>query len=191
MDLVYYVYVGLTVLGINVVPFFMPPTWAILAFFVTKYDLKLFPAVLIGASCATLGRIILSRISEKYFRRFFSPQTQQNYESIGEYLNKKQHITIPLMVSYAFVPIPSNDVFIAAGLTKVKIKNLAMAFFVGRLISYTFWVQLTRKLSDNIEGVFSSHYSKIGSVAVEIAGILILYFIGKIAWKKILKKLEK
>lgn len=185
-----YILLASTVLGMNVIPFFMPPTWIVLAFFVTKYDLNLLPVVLIGASCATLGRIILATTSQ-YFRKFLSKESQENYASIGAYLNTHEHITIPLVITYAFIPVPSNHVFIAAGLAKVRVKLLAGSFFIGRLISYTFWVHVTRKLADNLADIFSSHYSKIGSVVVEIAGLLILYFIGKIAWKKILKKLGK
>ncbi len=186
-----YIFLASTVLGINIIPLFMPPTWTILAFFVTKYHLYLVPAVIIGATFATLGRIILAGISEKFFRRFLSKKSQENYASIGDYLNSHQHITIPLVITYAFLPIPSNHVFIAAGLAKVKIKLLAGSFFIGRLISYTFWISLTRRLSDNLEDIFASHYSKVGSVVLEIGGLVILYLIGQIAWKKILKKLNK
>jgi len=179
-----------TVLGINVIPFLMPPTWVILAFFVTKYHLLLLPVVVIGASFATLGRIILATIARKYFIRLLSKEAKDNYAGIGAYLNSHENVTIPLMLTYAFFPIPSNHVFIAAGLARVRIKLLASSFFIGRLISYSFWVSLTRRLSDNLGDIFSSHYSRIGSVVVEIAGLLLLYFIGRIAWKRILKKVK-
>lgn len=185
-----YVFLASLVFGLNTIPAFMPPTWTVLAFFVTKYDLSLIPVVLIGASCATMGRIVLASISQKYFRRFFSPGSQENYASIGAYLNNHKHITIPLVIGYAFLPIPSNHVFIAAGLAKVKIKLLAGSFFVGRLISYTFWVSLTQRFSDNLIDLFSKYYAKTGSIVLEIAGLLLLYLFGKIAWKKILKQVK-
>ncbi len=191
MFLVPYIILATIVLSMNVIPAFMPPTWILLAFFVHKYDLAILPVVLIGASLATLGRIILTMVSQKYFSRFFSKDSRQNYESIGDYLNSHEAMTVPLMITYAFIPIPSNHVFIAAGLAKVKIKPLAAAFFVGRLISYTFWVKLTQKLSDNLSDIFNNHYSKVGSIIAELVGILILYFIGRIAWKKILKHVGK
>lgn len=186
-----YIILSSIVLGMNVIPAFMPPTWAVLAFFVTKYHLLIIPAVILGAAAASLGRVILAGISQKFFRKFFSRQSQENYASIGRYLNTHQRLTIPLVLIYAFLPIPSNHVFIAAGLAKVNIKLLAASFFAGRLISYTFWVSLTRRLADNLEDIFSSHYSKIGSVVVEIVGLILLYLLGRIAWKKILHKIDK
>lgn len=185
-----YVLLASLVLGLNIIPAFMPPTWTVLAFFVTKYDLLLIPVVLIGASCATLGRVVLAGISRKYFRRILSADSQENYASIGDYLNRHRKLTIPLVIAYAFLPIPSNDVFIAAGLAKVKIKLLAGSFFVGRLISYTFWVSLTQRFSDNLVDIFSKHYTKAGSIVLEVVGLLLLYLFGKIAWKKILKKVK-
>lgn len=191
MNIAIYLFLASTILGMNIFPLFMPPTWLVLAFFVNRYNLNIVPVVLIGASFATFGRIILASISHRFFRRFFSKESQENYASIGAYLNSHEQITIPLVVTYAFIPIPSNHIFIAAGLAKVRIKLLASAFFVGRLISYTFWVGLSQKLADNLEDIFSSHYSKIGTIGVELLGVLVLFIIGKIAWKKILKHVGK
>lgn len=186
-----YVFLASIVLGINVIPAFMPPTWTILAFFVTKYDLQILPVVLIGASFATLGRIILAELSGTFFRRFLPKNLKENYASIGAYLNKNNKITIPLVVAYAFLPIPSNNIFIAAGLAKMRLRLLAASFFAGRLISYTFWVSLTDRLSDNLPDLFSRHYAKTGSIIVEIIGLILIYLLGKIAWKKILKRVNK
>ncbi|MBI2599656.1 hypothetical protein HYW43_01915 [Candidatus Daviesbacteria bacterium] len=185
-----YLFLASVVLGMNIIPMFMPPTWTLLAFFVAKYDLSIPLTVLIGASFATLGRIVLAEISKKYLRRFFSKRAQENYETIGRYLNNNKKITIPLIITYAFLPIPSNDVFIAAGLAKVKIQLLAGSFFVGRLISYTFWVSVAQKFSDNLVDIFSSHYSKFGSIAIEVVGIVLILLIGRISWGKILRKVN-
>lgn len=190
MFLGFYVFLASVVLGINVIPAFMPPTWTILAFFVTKYDLQILPVVLIGATFATLGRIILAHLSQNYFRRFLSNNSQENYASIGEFLNSHHKITVPLVIAYAFLPIPSNNVFIAAGLAKMRIGLLAASFFVGRLISYTFWVSLTQKLADNLADLFSRQYAETGSIILQIVGLVLLYLLGKIAWKKILNKVK-
>ena len=105
-------------------------------------------------------------------------------------MNRHKNITIPLVLVYAFLPIPSNHVFIAAGLAKVRIRLLAGSFFVGRLISYTFWVSITQRLSDNLVDIFSKHYARTGSIVIEIVGLVVLYLLGKIAWKKILKSIN-
>lgn len=185
-----YVFLATVILGINVIPAFMPPTWMILAFFVRNYELQIIPVVLIGAICATLGRILLAEISGRYFRKLLSKDSQENYVSIGDYLNRHQHITIPLVIAYAFLPIPSNHVFIAAGLVQVNIRILAGSFFVGRLISYTFWVSATQRISDSLVAIFSRHFSKTDAIIIQILGLVLIYLLGKIAWKNILRKIN-
>ncbi len=185
-----YGFLASVVLGINVIPAFMPPTWIILAFFVTKYHMQILPVVLIGATFATLGRIILAGMSRIFFRRLLPKDLKENYASIGVYLNKHHKVTIPLVIAYAFLPIPSNNVFIAAGLAQMRIRLLAASFFAGRLISYTFWVSLTKKLSDNLVDLFSNHFSQSSSIVAQILGLVAIYLLGTIAWKKILKKVN-
>ncbi len=186
-----YILLSSIILGLNIIPAFMPPTWTVLAFFVIKYNLELLPVVLIGATFATLGRVILANISGKYFRRFLSNDSKDNYASLGKYLDSHEHITIPLVLLYSFSPISSNYIFIAAGLAKMRLKLLAGSFFIGRLISYTFWVYTTHKLSDNLTDLFGRHFARTGSIIVEIIGLVLIYLMGKIAWKKILKQINK
>lgn len=182
-----YLLLAIFVLGMNVIPAFMPPTWVVLAFFYTQFQLNLIPTVLIGASMATLGRILLYHIAKNFLRNFFSKKTLENYDNLGKFFKKNQKLTIPVVLIYAFLPIPSNQVFIIAGLTEIPIGLLAFSFFAGRLISYTFWVNLAYHAVSRLEAVFSSHYSNFGAIAAEIIGFGVVYLIGKIPWKKVLK----
>ena len=172
---------------INVVPFFMPPTWTILAFFYINFHPPFVPVIIAGAGAATLGRITLYYLSKRYFRRFFSEISLKNYGVLGKFVTKNEKFSIPIFISYAFFPISSNYVYIAAGLAKINIKILASSFFVGRLISYSFWVAASHLAVTRIEDIFSSHISNIGAIAVEIIGLIIVVLIGKINWGKILK----
>jgi len=44
--------------------------------------------------------------------------------------------------------LPSNYLFIAYGLTSLPIAFLLIPFFVGRLVSYTFWVRTASTVVD-------------------------------------------
>ena len=172
---------------INVVPFLMPPTWTILAFFYINFHPPFIPVIVVGAAAATLGRITLYFISKKYFRFFFSEKSLKNYSSLGKFVTKNEKFSIPIFISYAFFPISSNYVYIAAGLAEINIKILASSFFVGRLISYSFWVAASHFAVTRIEDIFSSHINNIGAIIVEVVGLLIVVVIGRINWGKILK----
>ncbi len=172
---------------INVIPFLMPPTWTILAFFYINYHPPFIPVIVLGAGAATLGRITLYYLSKRYFRRFFSQKSLKNYDVLGKFVTKNEKFSIPIFITYAFFPISSNYVYIAAGLAKINIKILASSFFVGRLISYSFWVAASHYAVSRVEDIFTSHINNIGVIAVELIGFIIVILIGKINWGKILK----
>lgn len=182
-----YLNLAIIVFVINVVPVFMPPTWTILTFFYLHFHLALLPTVIIGATTATVGRVVLATLAKQYFRPFFSREILGNYDALGQFLHKHQHLTIPIILTYAFFPISSNQVFIVAGLTKLKLKIIAFSFLFGRLISYTFWISAASHISKTLEDVFLKHFSDAGTLVFEISGLLVILLIGKINWEKVLK----
>ncbi len=179
---------GILIYVINVIPVFMPPTWTILAFYYINFHSPFIPTIIIGAFAATLGRITLYYISKNHFRRFFSKESIDNYDALGDFLKKRQKLSIPLFLTYAFFPISSNYVYIAAGLAEVDIKILAASFFIGRLMSYSFWVSASHIAITRVEDIFSNHVSNVSVIIFEMVGLIIVVLIGKIPWRKILKK---
>jgi len=172
---------------INVIPVFMPPTWTILAFYYIKLHPPLLPAAIVGAVAATLGRITLYYIAKTRFRKFFPKNYLENYDSLGNFFRKRKKLSIPLFLTYAFFPISSNYVYIAAGLAKIDIRLLAASFLLGRIFSYSFWIATSHIVINRIDDVFSSRFSNIGVIILELLGLLIIIVIGKVNWKKILK----
>ncbi|MCL5019358.1 MAG: hypothetical protein M1426_02625 [Patescibacteria group bacterium] len=182
-----YVLVTALVLGINVMPMFMPPTWMVLAFFYTQYNLTLLPLVILGATAATSGRILLFLLSKSWLRRIIPQRFLVNYNTLGNYFQNNTKLTIPVVLLYAFSPIPSNQVFVIAGLAKLNIKIIAFSFLAGRLISYTFWVSVASHVASHLETVFASRFNHTNSYIMEVLGVILIIVIGKINWRKVLK----
>lgn len=183
-----YLLLFLLVFLINLVPAFMPPTWTIISFFTIKYDLFIFPTVLLAVVAATGGRVILALAARRWFRRFLPKKYLENYEHLGEALEQHQKLTIPVVLAYAFSPISSNSLFIIAGLSNVDLKIITFSFFVGRLFSYTFWVSASSHLSDKLEDIFAGSLHNHGAIISALFSLLIVIIIGKINWKKILTR---
>lgn len=182
-----YVILGIIIFGMNIIPAFMPPTWSVLVFFYLTYNLKAFPVVIIGAVCATLGRVALYYLTQKKFLNFFSNKSKKNLDYASKFFNKKKHITIPLMVAYAFSPIPSNQAYIFAGLTKIKLRYIAPVFFIMRLLSYSAWIGTAHLIDKNLPSIFENYYSRGATFLIEIIGILLIIVILNLNWKKYLK----
>lgn len=188
---VQYIILGLIVLAINIVPAFMPSTWMILSFFYIHYHLEFLPTIFVGVIMATTGRIILAVLSKNYIGPMLPKKDQENMMNLGKIFELNKNYSFLSILGYTFLPIPSNQLFIAAGLANADFSLLALSFFIGRTISYSFWVNLSHNVNNNIEGTFTSYFSNVEMLAVEIFGFVILYAISKINWGKTLRYLRK
>lgn len=188
---IHYIILALIVLAINIVPAFMPSTWIILSFFYIHYCLEFLPTIFLGVIMATIGRLILAVLAKNYIEPILPKKEQENMINLGKIFEINKNFTFLSILGYTFLPIPSNQLFIAAGLAKADLSLLALSFFIGRTISYTFWVNLYKDVNTNIEGTFTSYFSKSGMYLAEIFGFVILYAISKINWGKVLRFIKK
>lgn len=188
MVLLPYLLVALFVVVINAVPMFMPSTWMVLAFLYHKFDLLLLPTVIIGAAAALTGRVILYYLAKYILRDLFPKRMRENLDGLGQLLNQKRELTIPLMITYAFSPISSNQLFIAAGLAGANLKTLAISFLLGRLASYTFWVSITQVAVDRMDDLFSRSLFSPQSILTQVSGIAMFLLISSIPWKALYHK---
>jgi membrane protein YqaA with SNARE-associated domain len=173
---------------INVVPAFMPPTWSILAFFLIRYHVPLLPLAIGGAVMASSGRLVLALLSRQFGARLLSPQRQASLHHLGTWLETRARWATPMAVLiYSFGPIPSNELFIAAGLTGLRLKPVVGAFFVGRLISYTLFAMAAHTAADRLEDIVSDQVRNVSALALQIAALAILILIARIDWIRLLK----
>lgn len=176
----------LTVFIINVIPAFMPPTWTVLAFFYIHYHLAFIPTVIIGVIGATAGRIVLALMARYIFKPLLPAKWFSNYDALGKYFEKHERLTIPVVLGYAFSPISSNGLFIVAGFSNINLRIIAMSFFIGRLISYSFWILASHRISEEFQGVFKLHGGR-GEIIGLALSLAVVILIGRIKWEKILK----
>lgn len=186
-----YLLLALIIFFMNVFPAFMPPTWTVLAYVYIRFHLFFIPTIVIGAICATLGRIVLYYWAKNYLHVFFSSVSKKNLLIAGEYFNKRKRVTVPLLIAYAFIPIPSNQIYIAAGLAGLDIKLMAASFFVGRLISYSFWVGATNIGQESLNGIFLHQFSKTDAILLDIGGFVLLYILSSIPWQDFFRTHKK
>ena len=75
-----YLLVAAVVFGVNVLPAFGPPTWAVLVLFRLNSHVPVVPLVLIGAVSAASGRLLLATFSRR-FRSRLSAKRRANLEA--------------------------------------------------------------------------------------------------------------
>jgi hypothetical protein len=101
---------------LNAVPAFMPPTWVLLAYFHLYHELPVVLLALVGALGATTGRAVLALVSRAFGDRVLPMSWRGNIEALVATLRSRPQMALPSLGLFALGPLPSNHLFIAAGL---------------------------------------------------------------------------
>lgn len=174
---------------LNVMPAFAPPTWTVMSFIglaIPSADLIWLPVI--AAVAATCGRTLLAKLSRVLVRqRILSERTRGNVDTIRLGIEKRPALALSTFLAYAFSPLPSNYLFIAYGLTSLSIAFLALPFFVGRLLSYVFWIRTASAVGDWLDLDFdlfqSSNYFVAYFVLSQLLLVPMLYFFTRFDWR--------
>ena len=129
------------VFAVNLLPAFGPPTWAVLVFFSLDFDLPAVPLVIGGALAAAAGRFVLANGARR-LRPRLSAARVEHLDRAQAALSANRLRTAAGLALFIVSPLPSGQLFVAAGLMTVPLAPLTAAFFAGRLISYSLYVGL-------------------------------------------------
>ncbi len=172
------------VFGVNLLPAFGPPTWAILAWFEIARDLDPVALVVIGAVAATLGRVVLALGAGTFCDRL-SARRRQGLDAARTVLSGSRGRAAAGLGLFLLSPLPSAQLFVAAGLIAAPLRPLAAAFFAGRLVSYSIYVGLGKaadaRFGDVLEGAIRSPLG----IALQVAMLAALVVRVRVDWVKI------
>ena len=180
--------ISLVIFVLNVIPIFAPPTWTVLSFIAITYESNIIVLAIVGAVAATLGRLTLAKLSRVIVRqKFLGDDTRSNIDAVKERLESNAKLTFSLFLFYAFSPFPSNHLFIAYGLTALKLTLIAIPFLLGRLVSYAFFAFTASTVAQllNYESVTSRSFFSYYFVASQLFGLLVIYVFTKIDWRRV------
>ena len=134
-----FVAVALVVLGVNVLPAFGPPTWALLVLFHLHWHLAPVPLIVVGALSAASGRLLLAAATARLQGRL-SETRRARIARLGATVQQHKTSAVAGLVLFALSPVPSGQLFVAAGLLRLRIRPLTLAFFAGRVVSYSLYL---------------------------------------------------
>ena len=184
--IVEYSYFGifLLLIGINAAPILMPPTWIVLSsFFALDSSLDPLLLALVGATGATIGRLILKNLSG-FFRRFVGKEQKSNLDAIGNFLNRKKFGYVLTSFLFAATPLPSNMLFVAYGMMRAKSIGLYFGFWAGRLLSYYIMITISSVVLTPFLELFEDKI--IGILVADIVGIGVVIIFTCINWQTLL-----
>ncbi|MFQ5941405.1 MAG: hypothetical protein ACE5KA_06895 [Nitrososphaerales archaeon] len=171
-------------LGMNISPVLMPPSWLVLASFYVAYP-SLDPLYLsfIGATGATAGRFLLTYISS-IGRRFISEQRKTSLDTIGKYLKSKRYGYFLISFIFAIGPLPSNVLFITYGIIKARTVGMFAGFWLGRVVAYFVMISISPVVFRPFIDLFTNQI--YGIILFDSIGILSVLVFASIDWQKLI-----
>ena len=175
---------------VNLMPAFGPPTWIVLAFVKIRYDIPAVPLVLVGATCSAGGRYTLAR-SARALRAHLPAERRDNLELVGRRLESQPATAAGMLGVFLVSPLPSAQLFIAAGLAQVRLERLTFVFFCGRLVTYSIYVAGTVVAVDKFGDVLTHGlYSPVG-IALQVAMLAGLVLLVRVDWSKVFLRIDE
>ena len=154
-------------------------------------DVPVWGLALTGAIAATLGRVTLAKLSRSIVRgKLLDAPTRANIDAIKDGLENRQVFTFGMFLAYAFSPFPSNYLFIAYGLTTLRLALVAVPFFIGRLASYSFWVATGSALGDRLDmdSFDSASYMGVYFIVSQVLLFPVVYVFTRIDWRAVFEQ---
>jgi membrane protein YqaA with SNARE-associated domain len=178
---------GLVVFLCNLAPLLAPPTWTVIVFFQITRDLNPVATVIIAALAAGSGRYLLA-IGTRALRNYIPEKARKNLFDAGIVFDENQSRRYGLIALFILSPLPSAQLFEAAGLMQMNLKRLTLAFFSGRIFTYSFYAAGASTLKTTDFGkVITDALRSPYAIALEIGSIALIWLIAKIDWKRFIK----
>ena len=165
-------------------PAFGPPTWTIPALYTLNTDMPTIPVVLIGATGAALGRFLLASTFRLLASRL-SARSRKNLEAARELIEQSKGKTTIALAIFVISPLPSAQLFEAAGLMRVGLLPFTVAFFAGRLGSYFIYAATASQIRESSMGeAFRGAITQPIGIAVQLIFIAALVMLMRIDWTR-------
>jgi uncharacterized membrane protein YdjX (TVP38/TMEM64 family) len=172
------------VLGVNLLPAFGPPTWTIIVLYGLNTDLRLIPLVLTASFAAALGRLALA-CGFRLLGGHLPDKTKRNLRAAKAALEQRRRNLILGLALFALSPLPSAQLFEAAGLAGVRLLAFTAAFFAGRLVSYSVYAFTADRIRNlSLGDAFRENLTSPIGIGVQLAMIILLVLFTQVDWAK-------
>ena len=141
-----------------------------------------------AARCARGGvGPLRARTTTRHFRGRFSAERRANLQAAEELLVGSRAKTAAGLGLFALSPLPSAQLFVAAGLLTVPLVPLTAAFFVGRLVSYSLYVAAASAAKDSLGDVLVDVIGSPWGIAFQVAVLAGLVLLLRVNWASLLE----
>lgn len=179
-----YLWAFLLIFAENSMPAFGPPTWMVLVYLTLGFGLEPIPLIFLAVIAASIAHWLMAN----FFRRMRGRLPKDyvtNMTNLGSKLTKRSTTMWSLFILFMWSPLSSSQLFVAAGLIpQIRIFPLVVAFGIGRIFTYSFYVFGAHEFSHTEIGQnIVSEMTSPQMIAVQVLLIVGIVLLGKIKWK--------
>ncbi len=177
------------VFAVNLMPAFGPPTWTIVALYALRGEIGIGVLVVAGALAAAAGRLALAHATRHLGARVLSDRARANLAAARTALERRRRNTAIGLGVFALSPIPSAQLFEAAGLAGLRLLPFTAAFFAGRLVSYAIYAASAKGIAaTSVGAAFRRELASPLGIAVQIALLVAVVLLTRIDWARLLDR---
>ena len=175
------------VFAVNLLPAFGPPTWSVLVALRLGLDVPAVPLIAAGALGAASGRLALAHGARR-LRGRLSDDRRASLEALRSAVEDRPAGAVAGLGLFALSPVPSAQLFVAAGLTGTRIMPLVLAFFAGRVVSYSLYVGAADAARATLGDSLLDGLTSPAGIAAQVAMLAMLVALMKIDWRRVLAR---
>jgi membrane protein YqaA with SNARE-associated domain len=182
-----YLFVFLASLAVDLIPFFGPPAWMAMVFFLTKYDLNPWLVLAAGVPGSVLGRYVLSRYIPLISDRLVKKRKSDELKFVGGKLRQTLWRSWLFVFIYSCLPMSTTALFTAAGMARISPLVVIPPFALGKFASDALMVLSGKYVVTNFHDVGKSLLS-VKSITLGTVGLAVLAAIFFIDWRVMLQR---
>ncbi|MEY2901486.1 MAG: hypothetical protein RLY89_592 [Bacteroidota bacterium] len=181
-----YLYVFLASAAVDIVPLPLPPAFVVMVFLQIRFQLEVWPVIIIGVAGSVLGRYILTLYIPKIAHHIFKPDKNEDVQYLGKKLKEKGWKSQLAILSYSLLPLPTTPLFIAGGMANLKPIYIIPAFIVGKFTSDALAVFMGKFAAEHANEVWNGVVSW-QSITGLMFGLLLVAAFLFIDWRSLLR----
>lgn len=183
-----YAIAALVILGINLLPAFGPPTWSVLVLYRLHSHLNAVALIAVGALAAASGRYLLALGARRLAHRM-SAERRSNLEAARRKLTESRGRSLAGLGLFALSPLPSAQLFEAAGVMRLNLPSITMAFFGGRVVSYSLYVAGASAVRNtSVVRLITSSFTSPWGIALQVLMLAGVVALTRIDWLRLLER---
>ena len=172
------------VFAVNLMPFLGPPTWAVLVLMLIRWHLNGAVLVLVGALAAGAGRYVLA-VATRSLRGRIGARRRANLEAAQAAITGHRAGAVVGLGLFALSPLPSAQLFEAAGILAVPLLPLTAAFFAGRIVSYSIYIFSAGLVAQRYGDVLTTALRSPIGIAIQVAMLVVLVLLAELDFRGI------